>query len=96
MYQAKDSGRNNFKFFTERMHTELVEYHDLERDIAEALRKQAFRLVFQPKVNLITRRLQGLEALLRWECPKRGNVSPPGSSPWPRRAATSSRSATGC
>ncbi len=40
MYQAKDSGRNNFKFFTERMHTELLEYHDLEHDIAEALRKQ--------------------------------------------------------
>ena len=76
MYQAKDSGRNNFKFFTERMHTELMDYHELERDIAEALRKQAFRLVFQPKVNLVTRRLQGLEALLRWDCPKRGNVSP--------------------
>ncbi|MCC7257009.1 MAG: EAL domain-containing protein [Gammaproteobacteria bacterium] len=76
MYQAKDAGRNNFKFFTERMHTELLEYHDLERDIAEALRKKGFRLVFQPKVNLRTRRLQGLEALLRWDCPKRGSVSP--------------------
>lgn len=76
MYQAKDSGRNNFKFFTERMHTELVEYHELQRDIAEALRKQGFRLVFQPKVNLKTRKLQGLEALLRWDCPKRGPVSP--------------------
>jgi len=76
MYQAKDSGRNNFKFFTERMHTELLEYHDLERDIAEALRREGFRLVFQPKVNLVTRRLQGLEALLRWDCPKRGPVSP--------------------
>jgi diguanylate cyclase (GGDEF)-like protein len=65
MYQAKDSGRNNFKFFTERMHTELVEYHDLERDIADALRNKSFRVVFQPKVNLVTRRLQGLEALLR-------------------------------
>jgi predicted signal transduction protein with EAL and GGDEF domain len=76
MYQAKDSGRNNFKFFTERMHTELVEYHELQRDIAEALRKQGFRMVFQPKVNLKTRKLQGLEALLRWDCPKRGPVSP--------------------
>ncbi len=76
MYQAKDSGRNNFKFFTERMHTELMEYHELERDIADALQKQAFRLAFQPKVNLVNRRLQGLEALLRWECPKRGEVSP--------------------
>jgi len=76
MYQAKDSGRNNFKFFTERMHTELVEYHELQHDIAEALRQQGFHLVFQPKVNLTTRRLQGLEALLRWDCPKRGAVSP--------------------
>lgn len=76
MYQAKGSGRNNFKFFTERMHTELVEYHEIERDIAEALRSHAFRLVFQPKVNLLNRRLQGLETLLRWECPKRGEVSP--------------------
>lgn len=76
MYQAKDAGRNNFKFFTERMHTELVEYHELERDIAAALRTGGFRLVFQPKVNLLTRRLQGLEALLRWDCPKRGSVSP--------------------
>ncbi len=76
MYQAKDSGRNNFKFFTERMHTELVEYHELERDIASAIRSREFHLAFQPKVNLISRRLQGLEALLRWSCPKRGEVSP--------------------
>jgi len=76
MYQAKDSGRNNFKFFTERMHTELLEFHDLARDIATAIREGGFRLVFQPKVNLETRRLQGLEALLRWDCPKRGEVSP--------------------
>jgi diguanylate cyclase (GGDEF)-like protein len=76
MYQAKDSGRNNFKFFTQRMHTELLEYHELEREIAEAMRNKSFRLVFQPKVNLLTRRLEGLEALLRWDSPTRGPVSP--------------------
>ncbi|MCK6371609.1 MAG: EAL domain-containing protein, partial [Gammaproteobacteria bacterium] len=76
MYQAKDSGRNNYKFFTERMHTELVEYHELERDIAKALDGEEFQLAFQPKVNLLDRRLQGLEALLRWKCPRRGNVGP--------------------
>ena len=76
MYQAKDAGRNNFKFFTERMHTELIEYHEFERDIAEALRRHDFRLAYQPKVNVITRKLQGLEALLRWDCPRRGPVSP--------------------
>jgi diguanylate cyclase (GGDEF)-like protein len=76
MYQAKDTGRNTFRFFTERMHTELIEYHELARDLREALETESLHVVFQPKVNLLTRRLQGLEALLRWDCPKRGPVSP--------------------
>jgi len=76
MYQAKEKGRNNFKFFTERMHDELVAYHELERDIREAISTESFRLVFQPKVNLVTRKLQGLEALLRWVHQHRGNVPP--------------------
>ncbi len=76
MYQAKEQGRNNFKFFTERMQAELLAYHSLENDIRRALANEEFRLVFQPKVNLVTRRLQGLEALLRWDCPGRGEVTP--------------------
>jgi diguanylate cyclase (GGDEF)-like protein len=76
MYQAKDTGRNNFKFFTERMHTELIEYHELARDLNDAMQKELFHLAFQPKVNLVSRRLQGLEALLRWQSATRGNVSP--------------------
>ncbi len=76
MYQAKEQGRNNFKFFTERMHIELVEYHQLEHDIQQAIADELFTLVYQPKVNLLTRKLQGLEALLRWTCPKRGEISP--------------------
>jgi diguanylate cyclase (GGDEF)-like protein len=65
MYQAKDKGRNNFKFFTEHMHTELIEYHELARDLNEAMQKELFHLAFQPKVNLVSRRVQGLEALLQ-------------------------------
>lgn len=76
MYQAKEQGRNNFKFFTERMHAELVEYHRLEHEIRDAISGEMFNLVFQPKVNLVTRKLQGLEALLRWEHPERGAISP--------------------
>jgi diguanylate cyclase (GGDEF)-like protein len=76
MYQAKENGRNNVTFFTERMHAELMEYHELERDIREALRLGEFHLVYQPKVNAHSRRLQGLEALLRWSSPTRGKVSP--------------------
>ncbi len=76
MYQAKENGRNNFQFFHERMHAELVAYHELERDIREALQLGQFHLVYQPKVNVHINRLQGLEALLRWNSPRRGNVSP--------------------
>jgi diguanylate cyclase (GGDEF)-like protein len=76
MYQAKENGRNNVTFFTERMHAELMEYHELERDIREALRLDEFHVVYQPKVNAHNRRLQGLEALLRWTSPTRGKVSP--------------------
>jgi diguanylate cyclase (GGDEF)-like protein len=76
MYQAKEGGRNTFRFFTQRMHEELMEYHELERDMREGLARNEFRLAFQPKVNLLTKRLQGLEALLRWTSPTRGEVSP--------------------
>lgn len=76
MYQAKAGGRNTFRFFTERMHAELVEYHELERALAGGLARNEFHLAFQPKVDLATRRLQGLEALLRWSNPDRGEVGP--------------------
>ncbi|MGI9329431.1 MAG: putative bifunctional diguanylate cyclase/phosphodiesterase [Gammaproteobacteria bacterium] len=76
MYQAKEQGRNNFKFFTEHMHEELLEYHRLEQEIREAIKNDMFSLVYQPKVNLVTRKLEGLEALLRWDHPERGSISP--------------------
>ncbi len=76
MYQAKDSGRNNFKFFHQAMHASLVEYHELERDIREALQLGHFHLAYQPKVNVHINQLQGLEALLRWKSPTRGIVNP--------------------
>ena len=76
MYQAKEAGRNRFKFFTAKMHEELLAYHEMEQDIRDAMSRELFTLVFQPKVNLVTRKLQGLEALLRWHCENRGDVSP--------------------
>jgi diguanylate cyclase (GGDEF)-like protein len=77
MYRAKDSGRNNFKFFTPSMHDEVLGYHEMERDLRDALERNEFRLVFQPKVNIYqNKRLEGFEALLRWRSPSRGEVSP--------------------
>lgn len=76
MYQAKEYGRNNFKFFHEQMHADLMQYHELERDIREAIHLGQFHLAYQPKVNVRINQLQGLEALLRWNSPTRGSVSP--------------------
>ncbi|HJP03588.1 MAG: GGDEF domain-containing response regulator [Chromatiales bacterium] len=76
MYQAKEGGRNEFKFFTEHMHAELVERHQLEQDIQTALRLKQFALVYQPKVSIETLQLTGMEALIRWNCPTRGLVRP--------------------
>ena len=75
MYQAKEQGRNNFKFFTEHMHDELLRYHQFEHDIKKALDNDGFDVVYQPKINMTSRRIEGMEALLRWNCPDRGLVS---------------------
>jgi len=76
MYQAKENGKNNFTFFHQKMHADLMEYHALEHDIREALQLGQFHLAYQPKVNVHIHQLQGLEALLRWTSPTRGNVGP--------------------
>ena len=76
MYQAKENGKNNFTFFHQKMHADLMEYHALEHDIREALQLGQFHLAYQPKVNVHIHQLQGLEALLRWTSPSRGNVGP--------------------
>ena len=76
MYQAKENGKNNFTFFHQKMHADLMEYHAREHDIREALQLGQFHLAYQPKVNVHIHQLQGLEALLRWTSPSRGNVGP--------------------
>ena len=76
MYQAKNSGRNNYQFFRKELNAEVVERFSLERDIARALERNEFVLHYQPKINLSTMEIVGAEALIRWKHPKRGMVSP--------------------
>jgi len=76
MYKAKEDGRNSFKFFTERMHKDLVTRHKMEDDIKVALDNDEFLLLYQPKVDMRNHRLKGMEALIRWDNPERGIVSP--------------------
>ncbi len=76
MYHAKECGRNNFQFFTVAMNRRAVERQSLESALYRALEKQEFFLHFQPKVNLKTGEITGVEALLRWRHPERGLMPP--------------------
>jgi diguanylate cyclase (GGDEF)-like protein/PAS domain S-box-containing protein len=76
MYRAKESGRNNAKFYDGTMHAHVLERMGLEQDLRQALARGELRLMFQPIVDMATRRISGAEALLRWQHPLLGELSP--------------------
>jgi diguanylate cyclase len=76
MYQAKEQGRNNFKFFAPSMHEEILRYHGIESDLRKGLEEQQFKLLYQPQVSFADYRVHAVEALLRWNHPVRGLVGP--------------------
>ncbi len=76
MYQAKESGRECYRFFTPAMNVRAVERQSIEEGLRRALERQEFTLHYQPKVDLRTDALVGAEALLRWTHSTRGPVSP--------------------
>jgi len=76
MYEAKRLGKNTFAVFQPRMLNDTTRRVQLEADLREAVSHQQLRLLYQPIVDLATQRLVGVEALLRWEHPQLGQVSP--------------------
>lgn len=76
MYRAKQSGRNNFQFFTDEMNIHASERLALENGLRRALREREFFLVYQPLMALGSSRIVGVEALLRWRHPERGVILP--------------------
>jgi diguanylate cyclase (GGDEF)-like protein/PAS domain S-box-containing protein len=76
MYHAKERGRANYQFFRHDMNTRAVERQLVESNLRRALERSEFRLNYQPKVDLATGRITGVEALLRWEHPEWGLVLP--------------------
>ena len=76
MYHAKNKGRNNYQFFTEDMNVRAVERQFLEGNLRRALERGEFVLHYQPKVNLETGAITGVEALIRWRHPERGLIPP--------------------
>ncbi|WP_416671909.1 EAL domain-containing response regulator [Egbenema bharatensis] len=76
MYRAKESGRDRYEVFDKAMHQQALERLQLESDLRRALEQQEFVLHYQPIVELVTQRLVGFEALIRWQHPERGLVYP--------------------
>jgi diguanylate cyclase (GGDEF)-like protein len=76
MYQAKEQGRNAYKFFTPSMHEEILAYHRLEADLKDATAREEFELVYQPQLRLADHRIDCVEGLLRWKHPERGYLIP--------------------
>lgn len=76
MYRAKHDGRNSFRFFTSEMQARSVRTLHVESALRHALERDQLRLYYQPQVSLSDGRIIGVEALLRWQHPELGLISP--------------------
>ncbi|MCG7953573.1 MAG: EAL domain-containing protein [Candidatus Thiodiazotropha endolucinida] len=76
MYEAKQQGRNTYRFFTQALTEGALERLMMENDLRRAVARNELILHYQPIVNLETRQLQGIEALVRWQHPEQGLIAP--------------------
>ena len=76
MYRAKENGKARYEVFDHGMHARAVSRLQLESDLRQAIEQKEFSVYYQPIVSLQTGRLAGFEALVRWNHPRRGLVSP--------------------
>jgi len=76
LYRAKDQGRNTYQFYTEGMQDREVMRLELDKDLSQALRNDEFVLFYQPQLDLDRGEINSVEALIRWQHPRRGLLSP--------------------
>jgi diguanylate cyclase (GGDEF)-like protein len=76
MYHAKEEGKNNFQFYSEKLNAHSLERLTLEASLRHALERGEFRLHYQAKRDIASGLVTGMEALLRWEHPDLGTVAP--------------------
>ncbi|MDP2834744.1 MAG: EAL domain-containing protein [Pseudomonadota bacterium] len=76
LYRAKEQGRNNYQYYTEELTTRAMERLAMENDLRHALQRNELVLHYQPQVDLYNGRIIGMEALLRWQHPEIGLISP--------------------
>jgi len=76
MYRAKSQGRDRYVIFDPEMHVQVLHRLQVENDFRRAMEQDEFRLVYQPIVSLNSLQIVGFEALLRWQHPTRGLLTP--------------------
>lgn len=76
MYHAKESGRNNYKYFTWTLNATALERLELENSLRHALEREEFTIHYQPVVSLSEGVIVGVEALVRWNHPQKGLIPP--------------------
>lgn len=76
LYRAKEMGRNNYQLYTSTINPQGSQLLTIEHRLHEALEQGEFEVFYQPKVNITTWKIQGMEALLRWQHPELGLVTP--------------------
>jgi diguanylate cyclase (GGDEF)-like protein len=76
MYRAKEQGKNNVQFYTPTMNIHSVQRLTLEASLRRALQREEFLLHYQPKLDIASGRVTGMEALVRWKRPDSGMISP--------------------
>ena len=81
MYHAKDLGKNNFQYYTEAMKSAAFERLTLEGELNKALEKDEFSVYYQAKLDVQSRKIIGMEALIRWKHPENELISPSGFIP---------------
>lgn len=76
MYQAKSLGRNNYQFFSQEMNAKASRFLEVETQLRLALAERSFQVYYQPQFDLRLGQVVGFEALVRWQHPERGLISP--------------------
>lgn len=76
MYRAKESGRNLYQFYDSEINARLIRRHQVEAELANALDRGELHLAYQPQIALSSGKVEGAEALLRWNNPALGSVNP--------------------
>jgi diguanylate cyclase (GGDEF)-like protein len=76
LYYAKDAGRNNYQFYSTSLSTQTPELLSLEKSLRYALERNELQVYYQPRINIATGKITGMEALLRWHHPEMGKIAP--------------------